>query len=158
MSTAIFTNVKDTLDPAPAQSFGLLAFRPQGPEAERIVALGEAYARVVRHQRAVVELRRCEVESAIEQQLASCGLEEVLAADDFGNAHGCIINHHGKLIRRDVVMPPDNEVAEVFAGYELLGSASAIHEGDDFAIGNAEAPVDSLRGGTWESQRRGRDA
>ena len=57
----------------------------EGAEAEGVVALGEADAGGVAHEVAV-EVGGCrEVERALQEDLAGGGLEEVAAADDFGD-------------------------------------------------------------------------
>jgi len=73
--------------------------------------------------------------------LSRRGYEEVLSANDFSNLHGRIIDNHRKLIRRYVIVTPDDEIAEVFASDKLLRAIVAIVEGNLFSIGNAEAPI-----------------
>lgn len=62
------------------------------------MTLGEARAFLVRHQRAVKERRRCQIQGAVEEDLASGGDEEIRAANNFGDAHGGVIYNAGELI------------------------------------------------------------
>src|SRR6266542_6768644 len=80
-------------------------------------------------------------EGAVEQYLPGGGFEQVLPADDFRDLHRGIIHDHGEVVSGGVIMPPDNEIAEVSARNELLRAVVAVHEGDVFAVGNAEAEV-----------------
>ena len=82
-------------------------------------------------------------ERLIKQQLAGGGFQEVLAAHDFGDAHLGVIDHHSELIRGDIIMTPNYEVAEVFTRQEVLRTAVAINERNAFTVGDAEAPVDA---------------
>ena len=115
------------------------------------MAFGEASAGGVGHQVAVIKRGRGEAERAIEEQLAGSGGEEVRAAHDFGDAHGGVIHNDGELIGGDVIVTPDDEIAEMFAGDKLLRAELGVGEGDGFAIGNAEAPVE---GGIWNAECR----
>src|SRR6185295_17504252 len=49
------------------------------------------------------------------------------------------------MVRRDPVVPPDNKVAEVLAGDELLGPFMPVEEGNGSAVRNTETPVDPAR-------------
>ncbi len=114
----------------------------QGAEAECIVAFGEADAGVVEHQRAMIERGQREAEGAIEKKLPGGREQEVSAANDFGDLHGGIVCNHGELIGGNIVRPPDNEIAKVFAGGELLRTKMAVGERNDFTIGHAEPPTE----------------
>jgi hypothetical protein len=98
----------------------------QSAQAERVVALGQALGVLVEEQITVVPGRGCQGESAGEQDLAGGGLEQVGAADDFGNAHGGVIHDHGELVGRHVVATPDEKVAKVAASDEALGAEVAV--------------------------------
>ncbi len=113
----------------------------EGTDGERVVALGEAFAFVVGEQRAVVPGGWPKFERAIEQKLAGGGFEQVGSADDFGDAHSGIVDDAGELVGGHAVATPDEEVAEVVSGEELLRAEVLIVERDGFAVGNAEAPV-----------------
>jgi hypothetical protein len=77
---------------------------------------GEAAPLGIAYQIAVVPGRGREAESLIEQKLACGRKQQVGAADHLGDLHGRVIHHHSKLIRRHVVAPPHQKVAEVSAG------------------------------------------
>jgi hypothetical protein len=95
----------------------------EGAQALGVVAFGEAGAGGVFDQRAVTELRSGQAEGAIQQQLARGGAQQVFAANHFRDAHGGVIHHDGQLVRGRIVETPDNEVAKVLAGDELLRAA-----------------------------------
>ena len=117
----------------------------QGADAERVVALGEATAFAIGDQGAMKPCRIREAKRAVEQNLARGGLEQVCSADNFGDAHGCVVGDAGQLITRNAVAAPDDEVAEVFAGDEALVAQVEIIEFDGFAVRDAKAPVGGRR-------------
>ncbi len=104
--------------------------------------LGEALAVVVNDERAVEPGGDGIAEGAIEEDLTGGGLEQVGAADDFCDAHGVVIDDAGELVAGQAVAAPDDEVAEVDAGGEGQRAEVEVVEGDDFAVGDAEAPVE----------------
>lgn len=132
--------------PGLAQLVGDSAALAQSSQAQGVVALGEADAGVVGHQGTVVEMRWRGFQSAVEQELAGGAHEQVGAANDFGDVHGNIVHDAGELIGRDIVVAPDDEVAEVFPGNELLRAEVGIVESDGLAIGNAKTPVEFAAG------------
>src|SRR3984885_6261271 len=105
--------------------------------------LGEALALRVFHQGAVIPERRLEAQRLVEKHLAGGGPEEISAADDLRDAHGGIVDYAGELIGRYAVAPPDQEVSEVVAGDEALGSEVLVMKFDGASIGYSEAPVDA---------------
>ena len=71
------------------------ALSAEGAEGEGVVALGQADAVGVAHEVAV-EVGGGEVaERALEEDLAGSGLEEVAAADDFGDASEGVVDDAG---------------------------------------------------------------
>jgi hypothetical protein len=109
------------------------------------VSFGEADARLVCDQRAVIEFGRGETEDLVEQQLASGRFKQVLATDNFGDGHGGIVDDNGELIGGEVIVTPNDEIPEIAAGDEMLWAKSKIDEGNGFAIRNLKTPID--RGG-----------
>ena len=105
------------------------------------MAFGQARAGFIGDQGTVTKGGSRQTEGAIEQNLPGGGFEKIFAADDFRDPHCRVIHDHGELVRRGIVVPPDDEIAEVFAGDELLRAAMTVHERDSFAVGNAEAIV-----------------
>jgi hypothetical protein len=105
------------------------------------VAFGEAGAGFVGDEGAVEELRRREAEGAVEQKLTGGGAKEVFAADGLSDLHGGIVNDDGELIGGQVVLTPDDEIAEVLAGDELLWAEMTVGEGDGLPVGDVESPV-----------------
>ena len=100
----------------------------KGAEAERIVAFGEAEAVFVAHEGAVEKGGRGPAEREVEEKLAGGGDEEVLAADDLGDLHGVIVHGAGELITGEIVVTPDDEVAEIAGGRELLRTETEVIE------------------------------
>lgn len=126
-----------------AQGFGSFSVHAECSQAKRVVPLGQSNSKRVRYQRAMEEFRRGVSQRPVEEQLASCGAEEIFAPDDFRDAHRGIVHRHGKLIRGNVVVAPDDKISEVFAGNELLRPVMAIYKSDRFSVGNSKPPIDS---------------
>ena len=62
------------------------------------MAFGEADASFVSNQGAVIEFGRDEAKCFVEQELAGGRFEQILAADNFGNCHGGVVDDNGELI------------------------------------------------------------
>jgi hypothetical protein len=105
------------------------------------VAFGKPDAGFIRDQRTMIKARNSEAEGSVEQDLPGRGFKEIFATDNLRDPHRGIVHDDGELIRRGVVVPPDDEIAEVPAGDELLRAAVRVHEGNCFAVGDEEAPV-----------------
>ena|SRR5436309_1359869 len=89
----------------------------------------------------MIKLRRDQLKSAVEKELASGGFEEVFTADDFSDLDGGIVHDHGELIGRKIIVTPGDKITEVFAGDELARAVVGVGEGDYFAVGDKEAVV-----------------
>jgi len=107
------------------------------------MALRQADTRLIGQQWAVKKVRRLEFKRAVEQELARGGSEQVCAAHNFGDSHGRIVHHARKLVCRNVIMPPDDKIAEVLPGDKLLRTELSVREGNGFAVGHAETPVEA---------------
>ena len=105
------------------------------------MAFGQADSLFVRHQRAVIELGRRHPERAIQQQLPGGGREQIGAAHHLGDPHRRVVHHDRKLVSRNAIVPPDDEIAEVLARDELLRPAMAVSERNPLAVRHAETPV-----------------
>ncbi len=57
------------------------------------------------------EVRRAMAEGAVKFQLARGCVEQVGAAHHIGDAHQCIVHHHGQLVGEDAVSTAHHEVA-----------------------------------------------
>jgi len=114
----------------------------QGAQTEGVMPLGQAVPLVVGEQGAVEKGGWSPAEGAIEQQLPRGGKEEIGAADDFGDLHFMVIDHHGELVGGEIVVTPHDEIAEVCAGRELLVSEVSVDEADGFTVGNTKTPTD----------------
>jgi hypothetical protein len=113
----------------------------QVAQAQGVMAFGQADSLFVRHQRAMIELGSRHPERSIQQQLPGCGREQIGAAHHFGDPHRRVVHHDGKLVSRNPIVPPDDEIAEVLARDELLRPALAVSERNPLAIRHAETPV-----------------
>ena len=95
----------------------------------------------VAHQFAVIELGRFELQRAVKKQLAGSREQEIGAAHDFRDLHRMVVGDAGELIRWQIIVTPNHEIAEFAAGHERLCSEGTVVEVDYFAVGNAEAPI-----------------
>src|SRR6185437_1736584 len=123
------------------------------------MALGEANTALVAQQARVKVGGRCEVERALQQDLARGGLQQVGSADHFGDLLEGIVDDAGELIagQADIFWivreraAPDEEVAEAVRGADApvrcgergegLRAEVEVVEADRLAVGNAEAVV-----------------
>src|ERR1017187_8195999 len=87
------------------------------------------------------ETRRLQTERAVQENLAGGGLEQILAADDFGDLHRRVVHYDRQLVSRNIIVPPDDEIAKIFSGDELLRAAVAIDEGNCFPVRHPETPA-----------------
>ncbi len=118
---------------------------PQMPDAQRVVALGQANSGFVKQQIAVVELRRCPGQSTVQEQLPGCRFQQICAAHDLSDFHFGIVDHHRQLIRRNVIAPPNHEIAEIAASEVKLLAEVKVGETDFLTIGHPKPPVHSCR-------------
>jgi hypothetical protein len=114
---------------------------PQGAEAQRVMALGEAFPPLIPHQLAVVPGRRRNTQRSRQQNLPRRRLEQISPADDLGDPHGCIVHHHGELVRGKIVPAPYQEVAKILPGHGALAAELQILEFDGLTVGNAKTPA-----------------
>lgn len=113
-----------------------------GAEAEGFVAFGEARAGGVEHEWGVIKLRGGGAEGAEDEELAKGAFDEIGAANHFSDEEIRVIDGAGELVARHTVFAPDEKVAEVVSGGGGLGAEAVVDEGERFAVGDAEAPVD----------------
>ena len=119
----------------------------ESAEGESVVALGEADAVGVAHELAMEVGGGGVAEGALEEDLAGGGLEEVAAADYFGDVDEGVVDYAGELVAREADvggvggerLAPDEEVAEVDGGGEGLRAGVEVGEGDGGVVGSAEA-------------------
>ena len=92
---------------------------------------------------------RGQAEGALEEDLARGRLEQVGAADDFGDGHGGVVHHAGELVAGQAAgvgvdgdwLAPDQEIGKVRTRSEGLRAEVGIGEAHDLAVGDAEAVV-----------------
>lgn len=111
------------------------------PEAESVMAFGQAVAGLVFEQRTMIKPRRGRSKCAAEKQLAGCGAKEFFSANNFSDVHGGVIDNDRELIRGNIIMPPHYEITEILSCDKLLRSVPTIDKRDYLPIGHAEAPV-----------------
>lgn len=61
------------------------------------------------------EIGRLETQRTMEQDLSSGGLQQIRTSHNFGDLHGGIVNNTGELIRRHIIVPPDDEITKVLS-------------------------------------------
>ena len=64
-----------------------------------------------------------------------------LAAHDFADLHGCVVDGDRELIGRNIVTPPNHKIAKVLAGYGALWSKAQVDKADLFAVGHTKPPI-----------------
>src|ERR1700722_3622041 len=89
----------------------------------------------------MIKRRRLRSQSAIEQQLPRGREQQILSADHFADAHGRVVQHHGQLIRRHVVVSPDQEIAEVSSRDKSLRAAAAVFKLEHLIVCHEKTPV-----------------
>jgi len=125
--------------------FGSPSALAQVPDAKRVVAFGEARARIVDDEMAVVKSWRSPAQGAIQEQLAGGGLQQIRAADDFGDSHFGIVDGDGELICRHVIVAPDDEVAEIAPCAESLMAEMKVEKTELLAIRHSTTPAHTGR-------------
>lgn len=76
-----------------------------------------------------------ESEEAMEVDLLGDGEEKVTPADDFGDAHECVIDDYCQLIGPGAICTSEDEVATMSGEVDTLGAVMEIGEGNLF-VGN----------------------
>ena len=105
------------------------------------MSLGQSLPAAIAEQGGVVEIRRVQTQSFVNQQLAGGRDQQVLAADDFGDAHRGIVDHHREFIGGEPVLAPDDEIAEVAQAVEGAGAEVAVVERYPAVAGHAKTPI-----------------
>jgi hypothetical protein len=100
--------------------------RTQDTQAQGIVPFGQADAVGIGHQIAVVVLRDRKLEPLGQQDLTRCRLQQITSPYNLSDCHGCIINHHSKLVRGSAIFSPHQEISEIAAGNKLLAPLAQI--------------------------------
>ena len=90
--------------------------------------LGKTLAFVIRNERTMVIRRLGESECTLEQQLASSRTQEIGSTNYFRYPHCSIVDDNCQLIGGNIVAAPDDEVAKITSGHELLHSEVVISE------------------------------
>src|SRR5262245_2929321 len=103
----------------------------------------QAYASIIGNQRAMVELRRSQIQGLVKQELAGGGSEQIFTADNFGDGHGSIVHNYREWIGRQTVVTPNDEITKVLAGDEIVRPRAIINKRDGFAIRDLKAPIDA---------------
>jgi hypothetical protein len=87
------------------------------------------------------ELGRIPAQGAIEEELSCGGNEKVFAAHDFADSHGMIVGDAGELVAGKIVVPPNDEIAEIMASGEVLRAKIDVLKANLLRVGNAKAPA-----------------
>jgi hypothetical protein len=91
-------------------------------DARGIVTLRHPLTRLIAHKIAVKVNRRGVFERPSQENLASSRLQQISTAHDLGDLHFRIVYHRRKLIRGNIVSPPDDEVPEISPSRVFLRS------------------------------------
>src|SRR5690606_17303929 len=92
---------------------GLHTAFAQRAQAQCVVTLSEPLPKIVCHQRTVNERGQRLPKGSQEQDLPKGRGDQVRAAHDLRDAHLSIIDRTRQLVARKIVLPPDQEIAEV---------------------------------------------
>lgn len=102
--------------------------RPELPQTQYIMPLGQPLAGFVPQQFTVKKRRRRQSQRTIKQELPDRAHQQVRAAHDFADLHGVVVNHTSQLIRRHIIAAPDHEITEILSRYEFLEAEISIRE------------------------------
>lgn len=103
--------------------------------------LCKALPAFIEHQLAMIKRRRSESQRLIQQQLPRCRAKQILAANNFGDRGHRIIDDDCELIRRKIVMPPNDEIAEVFSPDVGLHAGASVDKRNRPPIRNPKPPI-----------------
>ena len=116
---------------------------PKMSYAQGIMPLGQAHARFIEHDVAMIESWRRPLQCAIKKQLPSGGFQKISSANDFCDPHRGVVDHHCQLVCGNVVAPPDHEVAKIASSDKMLGTEMKVGKPDLLAVGDTKSPVHS---------------
>ena len=117
----------------------------QPSDAQRVVPLGQSYACLIPHQIAVIILRHRKAQRSDQKNLPPSRLQQIRATHNLRDAHGCIVNDHGKVVRGNVIAPPENEVSKIPSRSQSLWPEMQIVKTNLLTIRHAKSPIDSRR-------------
>src|ERR1043165_8991142 len=98
------------------------------------MSLRQSHPSIICNQGAMEELWRRQIQSLVKQQLPGGGFEQIFATNNFGDAHGGIVHNNGKLIGRQTIMTPNDEITKVAACDEFVRPRATINKRDRFVI------------------------
>lgn len=110
------------------------------------MALGEPSPGLVAHKRTVEKIGWSRRKGTVNEELTGRGEQQIFPPHYFGHIHRRIINHHRKLIGRNIFPVPKDKVSEIPSGQESTISHSPVRKSDQFAIRHPEPPVCAIRG------------
>ena len=82
----------------------------------------------------MAEIRRRQIQRAIEMELPESGPEQVRSPHHFGQLEGGVIDHDGQLVGRHVILSPDYEIAKLVSRKGPLRPGSLIEKFQRFAF------------------------
>ena len=106
-----------------AHGRGQIAHGAIGIDAERAMALGEFRAVGPVNQRDMRHHRHLPAERLVDLRLPRAVIEMIVAADDMGDAHVVVVDHHGQHVSGRAVRAQQHEVVEIF----VLPGHAALH-------------------------------
>ena len=106
------------------------------------MSLGEALTTFIADQFAVIKSRRVPTECTIKQKLPCGGDEQIRATHHLSDLHRVVVHHTSELVRWNIIMPPEDEIAEILSANISLHPARPINEGNHFAIRHTKPPIE----------------
>jgi hypothetical protein len=103
--------------------------------------LGQSSARFIAQQGTMKKCRWFQIQRPVKQDLPRRAHQQVFTAYHLGDLHGRVVEYTGELIRRNVVMPPDDKITKMPAGDELLWPKIPVGERNNFTVRNAKTPI-----------------
>lgn len=92
------------------------------------------------------EPRNRPLQRTVEQDLPGGAHQQVRAANNLRNFHRRVINHTSQLVRRNIVVPPDYEIAKIGPGFKRLHATTSIVKRNILPVGHPKSPTHSGQG------------
>lgn len=85
--------------------------------------------------------RRREIEGFVKQKLARGGPKQIFTPHHFCDSHFGIIDRDGELVGRQLIVPPNDEIAEIASRFERMRTGSTIDKADLPTVRNPKTPI-----------------
>ena len=114
---------------------------PQRTQAERVMPFRETFTAFVADQLAVIKRRRVPTKRPIKQKLSRRGDEQIRAPHHLRDLHRMIVNHTGQLVGGQIIVPPQNEIAEIAPATVFLWTETTINAINALPVRNTKPPA-----------------